>query len=82
VAEASRLALSLAVEQLEQAMTTARENLQREIDSRPLNWWVTGVAPTPEQMKDNQGRYVLLDALTTLVSAQTALVNSAPRNSE
>jgi len=68
--------------ELRRQYDSARASLQYEIDSRPDNWWSgpkhwVGVKPTPDEMKDSTGRYVLLDALMTLAQAEVALLNAA-----
>lgn len=53
--------LRAAVELLEQAYAAARERLAQDF-------------PEPLLVKDPNGRYVLLDALTALVTARSALL--------
>lgn len=66
--------LARVVEQLEQAYTAARDGCQAEIDR---GHFIPGT--TPELMRDPNGRYILLDALTALTAltnAKTALHQS------
>lgn len=52
---------------LEAAYTAARETLAQEAER---------VGATPEQMRDANGRYILLDALTAIVQARAALAHA------
>lgn len=71
-ADASRLALSLAVEQLQAAHAAAKARLQADIDRDTARGWITDTL-VPEVMVDRNGRYILLDSLTAIVAAQTVL---------
>jgi hypothetical protein len=64
----SATALQEAVDRLEHAYAAARQNL---IDQAGQG----GLSGAPEQARDVNGRYILLDALTTIVQARTALIN-------
>lgn len=66
--------LEHAVLELEQAYSTAREEVQKEADRNADRY---GWGPSdPLRMQDTSGRYILLDALTTLVQARAAIVNA------
>jgi hypothetical protein len=62
----SEQTLAALVERLEVAYETARRMLA-ESNAR------YGVPHEPEEMREESGRYILLDALTALVQAKTAL---------
>jgi hypothetical protein len=65
----SEWSLASAVDRLQEAYETARRALAEE-NAR------YDVAYAPEEMRDSSGRYILLDALTAIVSARAALETS------
>lgn len=66
-----RTDLANALARLEAVYDLTRRELAEEIARDP--YWKA----IPEQMKDSSGRYILLDALTAIVQARTALVNGS-----
>jgi hypothetical protein len=64
----ARARLAEQVERLEAAYETARRRLIEQVAHDPF---VSHMAP--EEMQDSNGRYLLLDVLTALVSARTVL---------
>jgi hypothetical protein len=67
-------ALRRTVQLLTESYERTRAELAREIEQ-----FHTGLALQPEDMRDNHGRYILLDALTALVQANTVLANADRR---
>lgn len=67
-----RATLEATVVVLEQAYQLARADLERRIaDDR-----VFGLSGPPELVRDAGGRYLLLDALTALVTARAVLAST------
>lgn len=71
-----RTDLANALTRLEAVYDLARQQLQDRIDAVSQQQGHTR-SVTPEQMLDDHGRYILLDALTAIVQARTALVNGS-----
>lgn len=72
--ESPREALRRTVHLLTESYERTRADLAREIEQ-----FHTGLALQPEDMRDNHGRYILLDALTALVQAQAVLATADRR---
>ncbi len=71
---AHRAALEATVQRLDAAYATARDRLATEIHH--INTYIEPYPHTPEDMRDANGRFILLDALITLAQAQAALLQT------
>jgi hypothetical protein len=67
-------ALRHTVTLLAKSYDRTRADLAKEIER-----FHTGLQAEPEDMRDQHGRYILLDALTALVQAQTVIAATEQR---